>query len=145
MPSSKPKVPAIEGWFTMDPDRPRLLGTRCEACGSVFFPKETLRCRNPRCGAPDLTEVELSSRGTVWSYTVNHYPPPPPAVTSPDDGPYAIAAVELEEGLVVLGQVPRGSEAGLALGSSMELVLHTLYEDDDAEYLIWKWRPVTSL
>jgi uncharacterized OB-fold protein len=145
MASPKTKLPAIQGWFTMDPERPRLLGTRCSACGSYFFPKETLRCRNPHCQSDDLGEVELSPRGTIWSYTINHYPPPPPAVITGDFRPYAVAAVELaEEHLVILGQVPRGSEERLALGSSAELILDTLYEDEGAEYLVWKWRPVTS-
>jgi len=139
----KPRVPAVPGWFTMDPEQPHLLGTRCGACGSYFFPKETLRCRNPQCGSTELVEVELSPRGTVWSYTINHYPPPPPAVTPADFRPYAVAAVELaDEHLVILGQVPRGSEEGLALGLQAELVLDTLFEDDEAEYLVWKWRPV---
>lgn len=145
MASPKPKVPAIHGWFTMDPDRPRLLGSRCSDCGSYFFPKELSRCRNPNCGATDLAEVELSPRGTIWSYTVNHYPPPPPAVVSEDFHPYAVAAVELaEERLVILGQVPHGGEADLALGSSAELTIDTLYEDEEAEYLVWKWRPVRT-
>jgi uncharacterized OB-fold protein len=129
----------------MDPERPRLLGSRCSSCGSYFFPKELSRCRNPRCGATDLAEVELSSHGTVWSYTVNHYPPPPPAVAAEDFQPYAVAAVELaEERMVILGQVPRGHEPDLARGSSVDLVLDTLYEDDQAEYLIWKWSPVRA-
>jgi uncharacterized protein len=143
VPTNKPKVPAVEGWFTMDAERPRLLGSRCGACGSYFFPKATLRCRNPHCQSEDLSEVELSPRGTLWSYAVNHYPPPPPAVTGEDFRRYAVAAVELaEERMTVLGQVPRGAEQGLVLGASMELVLDTLYEDDEAEYLVWKWRPV---
>jgi uncharacterized OB-fold protein len=141
--SPKPKVPAVDGWFTMDPERPRLLGSRCSVCGSYFFPKELLRCRNPHCGATDLAEIELSPRGTIWSYTVNHYPPPPPAVITEDFQPYAVAAVELpEERITVLGQVPRGSEEVLTLGSPMELILDTLYEDQEAEYVVWKWAPV---
>jgi uncharacterized OB-fold protein len=141
----KTKRPAISGWFTLDEEDPRLLGTRCGACGSYFFPKETFRCRNPRCQSDDLGEVELSSRGTIWSYTVNHYPPPPPALSPEPFRPYAIAAVELsEERIVILGQVPHGSESDLALGASADLVVDTLYEDDEAEYLVWKWRPVKN-
>ena len=26
----------------------------------------------------------------------------------------------------------------------VELVLDTLYEDDDHEYLVWKWRPLAA-
>lgn len=134
---AKTKVPAIEGWFTTDGE-PALLGTRCSTCGTYFFPKETFFCRNPHCGGTELEEVRLSRRGTVWSYTVNHYDAPPPSVAKP---PYAIAAVELaEERMVILGAVA-GDASGLAVGSEVELIVDTLYEDDEHEYLVWKWRP----
>ena len=45
----KTQVPAFEGWFTMDAQPPRLLGSRCKKCKSYFFPKELLFCRNPGC------------------------------------------------------------------------------------------------
>ena len=32
----------------------------------------------------------------------------------------------------------------LAVGTEVELVVDVLYEDDDHEYLVWKWRPVTA-
>jgi uncharacterized OB-fold protein len=55
-----------------------------------------------------------------------------------------LAAVELErEQLVVLGQVVAGVGIDdLVVGMEMELVLGTLYEDEDTEYTMWKWRPV---
>ena len=55
-----------------------------------------------------------------------------------------IAAVELaEEGLVILGQLTRGSTtADVAVGDEVELVLEPLYEDDEAEHLVWKWMVV---
>jgi hypothetical protein len=58
--------------------------------------------------------------------------------------PYAIAAVELsEEKMVVLGQVASDVDfARLKAEMEMELVLETLFEDDDSEYLVWKWKPV---
>ena len=31
--------------------------------------------------------------------------------------------------------------AELEAGMQMELVLAPLYEDADAEYMVWKWRP----
>jgi uncharacterized OB-fold protein len=65
---------------------------------------------------------------------------------SPDPfEPYTIAAVELEaEKMVVLGQVVDGSVESLEAGMEMEVVLDTLFEDDENEYLIWKWRPVAA-
>lgn len=132
-------VPAIEGWFTTGDDA-RLLGLRCRPCGTYVFPPRAVVCPNPTCTGTELEPVELSSRGTVWSYTVNHYAPPEPYVASDPFEPYAVAAVELsEEQMVVLGQVA-GDLDGLAVGAEAELVVDTLFTDDDGEHVVWKWK-----
>lgn len=137
--ASRQRVPAIEGWFTLDKSAPTLLGTRCAGCGTYFFPKELRSCRNPSCGGTELEEVPLSRRGRIWSYTINHYAPPSPAVA---EAPYGVAAVELaQERMIVLGQI-EGDAAGLRVGDEMELTVGSLYEDDEGEYLVWKWKPV---
>ncbi len=139
----KKRVPAIEGWFTLDEAAPALLGTRCTGCGATFFPRESAFCRNPACAGSGFEEVALSRRGRLWSATDNHYAPPEPFVAKDPFEPYAIAAVELErEKMVVLGQVVPGVDArDLEVGQEMELALGTLFEDEENEYLVWKWRP----
>jgi uncharacterized OB-fold protein len=143
MAPTKTRVPAVEGWFTLDADAPALLGSRCRSCGTFAFPREQAFCRNPDCDSTEFDEVPLSRRGTVWSYTDACYQPPAPYVAADPYEPFCIAAVELAaEKMVVMGQVVGGvSVAGLAVGAEVELVLDTLYEDDDHEYLVWKWRP----
>ena len=139
---SKTRKPALEGWFT-DGDEPRLLGTQCQRCGTYFFPRQESYCRNPDCSSTELVEVPLSRRGKLWSFTNNCYAPPPPYVAPEPFEPYAIAAVELEnEKMVVMGQVADGlGVEGLEAGMEMELVIDTLFEDDENEYTVWKWRP----
>jgi uncharacterized OB-fold protein len=134
---------AVEGLFTMDQREPRLLGTRCRACGTYFFPAEKTFCRNPACDQADLEEVPLSRTGKVWSYTSASYKPPPPFVAKEPFEPFAIAAVELEaEGLTILGQVADGVGVDdLKTGMSMELVLRELYQDDEHVYFTWNWKP----
>lgn len=45
--------------------------------------------------------------------------------------------------MVVLGQVAPGHTVDdLTVGMEMELTEGTLYEDDEAEYTVWMWRPV---
>ena len=143
MNEAKTRTPAMAGWFTLDPDEPRLLGTRCRACGAVFFPKETAFCRNPRCAGTELEEVALSRRGTLWSYTNNCYAPPPPYVAADPFEPYAVAAVELaDEKIVILGQVTPGVRVeDLEVGMEMELALGTLHADAEHEFLVWQWKP----
>ena len=139
---TKTRLPAVEGWFSLDP--PALLGSRCRSCGTYAFPKEAAFCRNPDCTSTEFDEVPLSRRGTIWSYTDACYQPPPPYVAADPYEPFCIAAVELAaEKMVVMGQiVPGVNVADLAVGGEVELVLDTLYEDDEHEYLVWKWQPV---
>jgi uncharacterized protein len=144
--ATKTRVPAVEGWFTTDGDVPALLGSRCRSCGTYAFPRETFFCRNPGCEGTEFDEVPLSRRGKVWSYTDARYTPPPPYVAAEPYVPFCIAAVELtEEKMVVMGQVvPEITVDDLTVGTEVELVVDVLYEDDDHEYLVWKWRPVTA-
>jgi uncharacterized OB-fold protein len=138
--------PAVEGWFTSGPE-PALVGSRCTTCGSTFFPPVAGFCRNPRCDGHEFTDAELSRRGRVWSYTDAQYQPPPPyiAVSDPYE-PFALAAVELPEGIVVLGQVATGFGVGdLHVGSEVELVVEPLHTDDSGERTIWRWKPVVEL
>lgn len=145
--SDKETVPAVEGWFTTDPTRPALLGSRCTTCATVAFPREATLCRNPGCRGREFDEVELSRRGRVWSFTNACYQPPPPyvPVTDPFE-PFTIAAVELaEERMVVLGQMVDGVGVDdLHAGMEVELTLGTLFEDDEHRYLMWRWQPVAD-
>ena len=137
------RVPAIEGWFTLDDDAPQLVGAKCSVCGTVVFPPRDGACPNPDCDSDSLAATPLSRRGRIWSYTENHYAPPPPYVAADPFEPYALAAVELvDEGIVVLGQVAKGVQAAeLRVGMDMQLELDALYRDDDHEYVVYVWAP----
>ncbi|MFT3791224.1 MAG: OB-fold domain-containing protein [Rudaea sp.] len=134
-------APLLQGWFTTDA-QPHLLGARCRACGSYYFPKPAVAfCRNPDCAGETFEPVPLSRSGKLWSYTNAAYAPPEPYVL-PQDGafvPFAIAAVELEkEKMIVLGQVAAGiGVEALRVGQAMELVVEPLADGR----LAWKWKP----
>jgi uncharacterized protein len=136
--------PAIEGWFTTG-DAPSLLGSRCTQCGNLVFPptEESAFCRNPGCAGVEHAVVPLSRTGRVWSYTDAQYQPPAPYITTTDPfEPFALAAVELPEGITVLGQVAQGyGVADLRVGDDVELVVETLYRDDEGERTVWRWKP----
>jgi uncharacterized OB-fold protein len=138
------QIPAIEGWFRTE-GTPTLLGTRCEACGTYFFPPERTFCRNPACSSTSLSEIELSSRGKIWSYSINRYAAPAPYVGKDPFEPYTVLAVELHtEQMVVLGQLAEGADPeALNVGDEVELVIEPLFTDGDGnEHIVWKWRPV---
>jgi uncharacterized protein len=135
-------TPAIDGWFTTGAE-PALVGSRCTACTTVYFPPAGGFCRNPACSGEEFEQVELSRRGTIWSYTDAQYQPPAPYVPRTDPyEPFALAAVELPEGLVVVGQVADGyGVRDLRVGAEVELVVEPL----DEELLVWRWKPVAEL
>ncbi len=142
------RKPVVPGWFDQDAAGFWLLGTRCRACGAVFFPREDAFCRNPACGGDELADVQLSRRGTVWSYTDARYRPPSPYVSDPEAEwrPYALVAVELaEERMVVLGQAAPGVRAAdLCVGMEVELVPGTVdggEGDGGGVRTTWHWRP----
>ena len=140
--STKQRVPAVEGLFTLD-DEPHLIGGRLPASGGYCFPLH-LGGADPRHPGEVAEEVLLSRRGRIWSFTNSAYPPPPPFVLTEPYQPVVVAAVELEvEKMVVLGQVAPGwTVDDLRVGDQVELALGVLYEDDDHEYLTWQWRPL---
>ncbi|KIZ19288.1 hypothetical protein SNA_01805 [Streptomyces natalensis ATCC 27448] len=75
----------------------RLLIQRCVGCGALRFP--WLPGCNA-CASPEWDTVEASGEGTVYSYVVLHHPPFPAF-----DPPYAVALVELAEGVRMVSNV----------------------------------------
>jgi uncharacterized OB-fold protein len=47
--------------------------------------------------------------------------------------------------MVVLGQVANGYGIDdLRVGGEVELVVETLFEDEDNAYRIWRWKPMAT-
>jgi uncharacterized protein len=68
----------------------------CRGCSRHFFyPRPAC----PRCGSADVEWVRASGRATLYSYVINHRPAPG------YDAPYAIAVVELEEGVRMMTNI----------------------------------------
>ena len=71
--------------------RGELMLQRCRDCGKPYFYPRPI-C--PACGSTDVEWFTASGQATLYSYVINHRP----ARGFEDDGPYAIAVVELAEG-----------------------------------------------
>src|SRR5688572_18291561 len=71
---------------------------RCTDCDQIFFPPRGF-C--PSCLGENVTWERASGRGTLHSYVINHRPHPGWA----QEGPYAIAIVQLEEGPRVMSNI----------------------------------------
>jgi uncharacterized OB-fold protein len=75
----------------------RLLIQRCTACSTLRHPWLP-GCAG--CGHPEWDTVEASGTGEVYSYVVMHHPPFPAF-----DPPYAVALIELTEGVRMISNV----------------------------------------
>lgn len=75
-----------------------LVAIRCTGCGALAVPPREL-C--PSCHRREWTPERLSGEGTIASYTVIRVAPRGHA----GDAPYAIAAVQMTEGVSLLGRV----------------------------------------
>lgn len=76
----------------------RLVIQWCRPCaGHYFYPRD--RC--PTCGSADVEWREVSGRGRLVSYVINHRPTPP----TEDGKPLVIALVELVEGVRLLTNI----------------------------------------
>ncbi|MFF3886622.1 bifunctional MaoC family dehydratase N-terminal/OB-fold nucleic acid binding domain-containing protein [Streptomyces sp. NPDC001914] len=93
----RPVVNRDNAGFWEGVGRHRLLIQRCTACGTLRFPWLP-GCGE--CGGPDWDTVESCGEGTVYSYVVMHHPPFPAF-----DPPYAVALVELAEGVRIVSNV----------------------------------------
>ena len=142
--ATKKQIPCLEGWFTLPPEEPQLIGVKCGSCGHYFFPRVTY-CRNPLCKKDKpLGKVTFSRKGQLIAYTVNYYPPPPPYHAPDPFVPFGVASIQLPEGIRVGGQVPRDVDLDtLKVGMDMETVREVLYVDDQGNDVIcWMFRPV---
>jgi uncharacterized protein len=108
---------------------PRLVGGRCGDCDEVMFPR---RDRCPRCAASTVTPCLLPSRGTLWTWTVQGFPPPSPpymAVDPEDFVPFGVGYVELPGALRVESRLV-GDPREFAIGMEVELVTIELAGDE---------------
>ncbi|MDP3769129.1 MAG: OB-fold domain-containing protein [Dehalococcoidia bacterium] len=135
------RVAVAEGLFAETPEGPRLLGSKCAACSTPYFPKSSA-CRNPDCRSTDMEDAQFGPRGTLWSYSIQYYPPPPPAKFDEPYTPYALGLIDLPEGLRVLARIATDTPEEVSVGSDVELVLEKLYSAPDGnDIMTWMFRP----
>ena len=142
--SEREQVPIREGFLTTPLwplDQVRLVGTRCRSCGETFFGKR-YACEN--CQSQEVEDIALSRRGKLYSYTVQRYRPPGD-YKGPDDPyiPFVVGLVELPEGLRIIAPVSDCDVDRIQVGTEVELVVETLYQDESGnDVMAYKFRPV---
>lgn len=87
--------------------------------------------------------MDLPSRGTLWSYTVQRFAPKsPPYRGSEPFAPFALGYVELPGALIVEGRLTGVAFDALRLGLPMELTTLPLHTDPDGTIVLtYAFRP----
>ena len=108
---------------------PTLLGGRSRETGEIKFP-----C--PRgSSAQEFEPIALKTEGTLWSFTVQRFPPGRPYVGVTDRTafkPFGVGYVELAGQVIVETRIVTDDLASLKIGLPMTLVLET-FERGDGE------------
>jgi uncharacterized OB-fold protein len=133
-------VPVADGLITGTVEEPELIGSECADCGTVTFPRQD-SC--PRCTSQNTAERRLARRGTLWTWTVQCFPPksPPYAVPPGEDfEPYGVGYVELPGEVRVETLLTERDPERLRIGMPMELTL--IQAPGRADAVTYAFRPI---
>ena len=128
-----------ELWKIDTEEKPRLIGSECEACGEIYFPKKEKNwCVH--CQREALKEIELSREGKIVSYSV--------VMQQPGGGfyfgevPYAYGQIDLPEKVRIITRFATDSFKKLRVGIMAELEIRKLYDDKEgSEVVTFEFRP----
>ncbi len=138
-------VAVADGIFTLNDGQPVLLGSRCTNCDNHMFPRQH-GC--PRCMFNEQVDVELATRGTLWTWTVQAFPPKAPPYLGPvgdDFEPFGVGYVELPGQLRVEARLTESDPEKLQIGMEMEIVPFVLGTDEDGNDVVtYAFAPVTQ-
>jgi len=133
---------SIPKYWKSLPQKYRLIAGKCSNCGELNFPPSIL-CK--KCGMENTQqEIELKGIGTIYSFTIigRGAAPPEFSLMQKKCGPYAIAIVELEEGLKINVQLTDCNPFDVKVGMKVSAVFRKIYEQEDVIRYGLKFRPI---
>lgn len=121
-----------------DQDEDYLIGSKCQDCGAVAFPKRVI-CH--KCGSDKVNENPLSKSGKLAVFTV--------AWTAPEGikPPVVQGYVDLPEGVRIFTMITgcKPERDALYPGQDMELVFEEIKTDENGNGLVaFKFKPVVG-
>jgi uncharacterized protein len=134
-----------EGLFRIDGERTVLFASRRRSTGAIKFPAERPELFD---GDPDIQgdieAIELSTEGTLYTYTTQQFPPPLPYKGNRDPKtfqPYVVGFVELPEGVLVETLIIGATADQLTIGQRL-VSTTTTFEPEGGESLVtFAFRP----
>ena len=133
------RVPIAPDYFEVTDDDAspvRLKGSRCPACGEVFYPRR-LVCA--KCLHEGTNDVLLGTTGTLFTWTWVHVPLF--AKTDAAVSAYGVGQVDLPDGPRIQA-ILMGEPDDFSIGMSLQLDVETLRQDDDGnDLVIYRFKP----
>lgn len=142
-------MPALitEGLFRVDGERTVLFASRRRSSGVVKFPAERPELFDGDSDIQDDIEpIELSTEGTLYTYTTQEFPPPLPYKGNRDPKvftPYVVGFVELPEGVLVETLIVGATAEQLTIGQALVSTTSTLETEDGKSLVTFAFRPAT--
>ena len=121
-------------------EEPRLIGSECRQCGTVTFPQQS-SCA--KCTSEDVHPRELATRGALWTWTIQCFPPKAPPYLEravAEFEPYGVGYIELPREVRVEARLTESDPERLQIGMPMELTLIPV--PGASEKLTFAFRPV---
>lgn len=101
----------------------KILIQRCQDCGSTqFYPRPSCN----QCLSDQMMWIEACGRGIVYTYTINHLPANP---FMKDKTPYAVAIVQLDEGIKMMANIIDSPLDQIQVGAPVEVVFEKANEE----------------
>lgn len=111
----------------------QLLGSRCHACGEIYFPA---RAACTRCCGSRFAPHSLGRSGVLWSWTIQGFLPKPPynsGETEASFKPYGVGYVEMTSGIKIESRLIVADDTPLRIGMPMQLTLEPYRTDADGQ------------
>jgi hypothetical protein len=117
------------------PQRYRLEAGKCKKCGKVLFPPR-LVC--PECHGREFETTHIGNSGKIETFTVIRVAPS----GFTDQAPYAVAIVNVGDGVRILCQVADVEPEELAIGMSVKLEFRKLQADGESGVISYGYKAV---
>jgi uncharacterized OB-fold protein len=120
-PLPQPTAETAEYWTAAKSGR--LVIQRCTACARhQFYPRPFCTA----CLSDELEWVEASGCGQIYTYTICHIPANPAMA---EQVPYAMAVVDLPEGVRMLTQIVDSDLGQVCIGAAVQVVFESVSDD----------------
>ncbi|MBD3223477.1 MAG: transcriptional regulator [Caldithrix sp.] len=130
----------IPRYWRLRNQRYKLEGSRCKACGKLFFPPRQI-CT--KCKKREMEPYRFSGRGTIYSYTTVYQT----SERFEKQLPSIFAIVKLEEDVLVTAQLADIQEWAVKIGMEVKMVVRKIYEEKQTGPIMYgyKFRPLIDV